>query len=78
MGEAARVLVDGVYDVIVVDAGEAPDGAVSLELAVLAGPSKGEVVSLRRPPGGADPIDLLGIPGTITVIDGRPTVHLEP
>ena len=78
MGEAARVLVDGTYDVIVVDAGATPDGAMSLELAVLAGPSKGEVISLRGPAGEADPIDLLGLPATVTVVDGRPTVQLEP
>ena len=72
-------LADGTYDVIVVDATEvegAPE-AVSLDLAVLAGPAKGEIVSVRAV-GLDDPVLLLGIPGTLTVAGGVPLVRLEP
>lgn len=79
-------LADGTYDVIVVDAtdvdtaGGAPGApaAVSLDLAVLAGPAKGEIVSVRAVGLDDDPVLLLGIPGTLTVEGGVPRVQLEP
>ena len=71
-------LPDGTYDAIVVDADDVGDGVTSLELTVLAGPHKGEVLELRGPAGDHDPIDLLGVPATVTVADGRPTIRLEP
>jgi hypothetical protein len=71
-------LPDGTYDAIVVDADEVDDATTTLELTVLAGPHKGQVVELRGPRGDHDPIDLLGLPATITVTDGRPRVRLEP
>jgi hypothetical protein len=70
------VLEDGVYDVLVVDAEEAGDGT-RLELTVLAGHHKGEVVSLQRHGLGMDPLDCLGLPGTLTVADGQPSVVLD-
>jgi hypothetical protein len=71
-------LPDGTYDAIVVDADDAGDGVTAIELTVLAGPHKGQVLELRGPSGARDPIDLLGVPATITVADGRPSVRLEP
>jgi len=71
------VLPDGTYDAIVVDA-EAVDGGVSLDLTLLAGEHKGGVVSLRSPDLTGDPALLLGIPATLTVVDGVPRVALEP
>ena len=68
---------DGTYDAIVVDAEEV-DGVVSLDLALLAGEHKGEVVSLRSPNLAGDPAQMLGIPATLTVVDGVPKVTLEP
>lgn len=70
-------LPDGTYDAIVVDANGGPDRSTALELAVLAGPHKGEVLALRGP-AASEPLDLLGLPATITVADGRPRVELEP
>lgn len=74
------VLPDGTYDVIVVDAdrlgGEAADG-VRLDLTVLAGDHKGEVVAMRASGMGLDPLDALGLPGTLTVRDGEPSVALD-
>lgn len=71
-------LPDGSYDAIVVDAEEVGDDRVGLELTVLAGPEKGRVLELSGPRGRHDPIDLLGVPATITVTDGTPRVRLEP
>jgi hypothetical protein len=71
------VLPDGSYDAIVVDA-EAVDGVVAIELTILGGDHKGEVVGLRSPDLDSDPALLLGIPATLTVSDGVPKVSLEP
>jgi hypothetical protein len=71
------VLPDGVYDVLVVDADE-EDGVIRLELTILAGDQKGEVVSLASPNMRGEPALLLGTPGTLTVTDGVPGLRLEP
>jgi hypothetical protein len=71
-------LPDGSYDAIVVDAEDLADDEIGLELTVLAGPEKGRVVEMRGPRTGHDAIDLLGVPATITVIDGTPRLRLEP
>lgn len=74
------MLDDGTYDALVVDATPRDEGGVSLELTIVAGPAKGEVVTIvaRALPGDPDPLDLLGIPATLTVTDGAPSVRLEP
>src|SRR5690606_13960528 len=71
------VLADGRYDAIVFDADGSGDG-VHVELTILAGDHKGEVVSVRTGSWTGDPIDLLGIPPTIVVSDGEPAVTFEP
>lgn len=75
-GGAASPLPDGAYDVLVVDAEDAGDGQ-RLDLTVVAGDHKGHVVTVTapRPLGGA--IDLLGLPATLTVSGGVPTVRLD-
>lgn len=77
-------LPDGTYDAIVVDAEELSGGPgagdrqeVRVHLALLAGARKGDVVEVRGPRG-ADVLDLLGLPATLTVTDGVPSVGLEP
>jgi hypothetical protein len=74
----AQVLEDGSYDAMVVDATSADDGSCSVELTILAGPHKGEVVAVRRAGLADRALDLLGIPATLTVADGVPTVRFEP
>ena len=76
------MLPDGTYDVFVVDAEGATDtsigpGGVALELTVLAGDHKGELVRVTAVGIDRDPLDLLGVPGTLVVTDGTPVVHLE-
>jgi hypothetical protein len=72
------VLPDGTYDALVVDTSEGDGGAVAVDLTIIAGPAKGEVVTLRAVGLASDPLDLLGLPATITVRDGAPSVRFEP
>ena len=78
----ALVLDDGTYDALVVDAasGLADDGAavMHLELTILGGAHKGEIVAITATGLRGSEIDLLGIPATVTVAEGVPSVRLEP
>ena len=72
------MLEDGTYDAIVVDADVGPEtGSLTLELAIAAGAHKGEVIPLTVRDQGRDPLDLLAVPATIVVADGRSTLTLE-
>jgi hypothetical protein len=71
------VLPDGTYDVFIVDATALDDGVVALSLTVLSGPSKGEVVDLRAAGLGRDELDLLGLPATLVVENGVPSVTID-
>ncbi len=72
-------LADGSYDALVVDASAGDDGSIGVEITIVAGPAKGEVVSLRTADlGDTDPLELLGVPATLTVRDGAPSLRLEP
>ena len=51
---------------------------MSLDLTILAGEAKGEIVSVRAVGLSGEPLLLLGVPGTLTVTGGVPTVQLEP
>lgn len=70
------MLDDGTYDAMVVDASD-DAGVVVLELAVLTGPHKGDVVTVRADGLEQDPLELLAVPATLTVAGGEPTVQLE-
>lgn len=73
-------LEDGTYEVMVVDASQNTEKGpevVHLELAVITGRHKGEVVRLNGYQLAGDPLDLLGLPATLTVTDSVPTFQLE-
>ena len=71
-------LSDGVYDVLVVDAQRNQEkNAVVLELVLVAGPHKGDVVHVRMSNADDDALSLLGLPGVLTVADGVPSFQLE-
>lgn len=72
------MLEDGTYDALVFDADEAEGGGVAVELTILAGDHKGAVVSVVSHDWTGDALDLLGIPATLVVADGRPQVTFEP
>jgi hypothetical protein len=70
-------LPDGTYDAFVIDARD--DGTVRhLDLTIVAGEHKGEVVSIATNDTTGQDIDVMGLPATLVVHDGRPSVTLEP
>jgi hypothetical protein len=72
------MLPDGTYDVFVVDAEAIGKGdRLRLDLTILAGHQKGEVVTMQAEGLGVDELDALGTPGTLTVVDGQPRLVLE-
>lgn len=83
--EPAAPPADGRYDVMVIEVDPAPPPArtVRLELVITAGPIKGHLVTvdLAAEAIGADstvdPLDALGRPGRLDVVDGRPTLRLD-
>jgi hypothetical protein len=79
MARDGSALDDGTYDALVVDAETGGDGWCRVELTLLDGAHKGEVVAVRTEgvaPG--DALDLLGIPATLIVADGIPNLTFEP
>ena len=71
------MLPDGAYDVFVVDAAADGPEALRLDLTILAGEQKGEVVSMRAEGLALGELDALGLPGTLTVTGGEPALVLE-
>ncbi len=72
------MLPDGTYDVIVVDATiDGDDGVLRLELTILGGEHKGEVVPMRAAGLWVAELDALGTPGSLTVAGGEPSLALE-
>jgi hypothetical protein len=71
------VLTDGRYDVFVVDAAADGPAGLRLEVTVLDGEHKGEVISVRAEGLPYDELEALGLPGTLTVAHGEPTLVLE-
>ena len=74
------LLADGTYDVFVVDAtvDDTGDGrTVELDLTITVGAHKGEVVTVRADGLRGEEFDLIGMPGTLTVTDGRPHVAID-
>jgi hypothetical protein len=67
---------DGTYDVVVTDVHVDDDDTVVIELAISAGPAKGNTISLRSAMSD-EPIEWLGLPGTLRVVDGAPSFRLD-
>ena len=77
------MLADGTYDAIVVDAADVADvddtgACVRLELTIVAGPHKGDMVAVRAAHLAMTAIETLGLPARLVVTDQRPEVVLEP
>jgi hypothetical protein len=67
------VLPDGTFDAFVLDAHD--DGETRhLELTIVTGAHKGDVVAVAAPVSSPDAIDLIGLPATLVVTDGAPRV----
>ena len=78
------MLADGTYDAIVVDATDvdatdvdAGGAGVRLELTIVAGPHKGDVVAVRAEHLAMTAVETLGLPARLVVTDQRPEVVLE-
>ncbi|MFP3905977.1 MAG: hypothetical protein ACLFWR_03035 [Acidimicrobiales bacterium] len=72
-------LPDGTYDAFVVDADDDADDAdrMHLSVTILAGEHKGEVVELTATGLAGTSIDLIGMPATLTVADGSPSLRID-
>jgi hypothetical protein len=70
-------LPDGVYEVLVVDA-TADGDALALEITIISGAHKGDVVAVRATGLDVDELDLLGLPGTLRVVEGAPHFAVDP
>lgn len=69
---------DGTYDVMVVDADrDEATGVLRVEVVVTTGARKGDVVGLRATTVEGEPVELLGLPGTLTVTGGEPRLTIE-
>ncbi len=71
------LLDDGDYDAFVIDVEDTPDGGTRLDLTITAGEHKGGVVSIASGARLGDPVDLIGMPATITVAFGAPSVTID-
>jgi len=75
MTDAFR-LPDGAYDVLVVDATRHGE-TLAIEITIVSGDHKGEVVGVRATGYDADELELLGMPGTLHVENGVPRFVVE-
>lgn len=73
------MLEDGTYDVFIVDATplDGDRGGFRLELTVVSGEHKSEVVTLDAAGMVGEEFDLMGMPGTLTVTDGSPSFRVD-
>jgi hypothetical protein len=73
-------LPDGSYDAFVVDAraeGDGPTDVMHLELTITAGDHKGEVLAVAATGLPGDELDLLGMPATLVITGGIPSVTID-
>lgn len=68
---------DGRYDVFIVDAETIDETTMRVEVAMVTGDDKGDVFAIRGPLLADDPIELLGLPGTLIVTDGVPRLQVD-
>ncbi|MFN8053163.1 MAG: hypothetical protein U0Q22_17095 [Acidimicrobiales bacterium] len=71
---------DGTYEVFIIDATPDPadDGKVTgIDITVVTGPNKGEAFALAADGLVGSDIDLIGMPATLVVTGGVPTVTLD-
>jgi hypothetical protein len=77
MNEASP-LPDGTYPAFVVDVDERPDGTIAtLSLTIVSGDHKGDVLDLAADGLTGSFVDLVGMPATIVIADGLPTLTID-
>jgi hypothetical protein len=72
-----HLIPDGTYSALIVDAVTDADGTVHVEVTLVAGEHKGDVVRLAGRFPGKDELDLLAMPATLVVSDGQPMLTLD-
>lgn len=78
--EDGSPLPDGVYDVFIVDADDLPgtEGpTTALELTVVSGDHRSETMALTAPARLGEPVDLIGLPATLSILGGAPSVRID-
>jgi hypothetical protein len=70
------MLEDGTYDALIIDV-DVDNGTLRVDVTIVSGAHKGDVVSLRATDVRRDPIELLGIPVTLFVEDGAPRMTFD-
>ena len=70
-------LPDGEYSIFIIDAEIHDDDELRVELTITSGEFKGEVLAVRASHLRADPLELMGMPGTLFVRDGAPHVAID-
>jgi hypothetical protein len=71
---------DGRYDVFIVDAEPHPDdpnNVVNVEITIVSGEFKGEVIKLGANGISGSDVDLMGMPAVLTVSGGAPLLTVE-
>jgi hypothetical protein len=69
-------LPNGTYDAFVIDARDEGD-LRHLDVTIVAGEHKGEVVSIATSDTSGSDIDLIGMPATLAVLDGEPSLTID-
>jgi hypothetical protein len=69
-------LLDGRYDAFIVWAEGRDDGNVAFDLTITTGNKRGDVITVIGPARG-NPINLVGLPCTLTVENGAPTLEMD-
>ena len=67
---------DGVYEVVVVDVERVDANTSRVEIVLVTGACKGDVVSVLARNLTTPALDLMGLPATLTVTDGAPSLEL--
>ena len=75
--DAAPHLDDGTYDGFIIDVDGSPEAVLHLDITILGGERKGDVIAVAATNLDADPLDLIGMPVPITVTGGHPVVHVD-
>ncbi|MCB1272409.1 MAG: hypothetical protein M9942_12475 [Microthrixaceae bacterium] len=71
---------DGTYDAFVINATDLPSGAdrtTALELTIVSGAQRGGTLALTAPHWLGEPVDLIGMPATLTVAHRVPSVRID-
>lgn len=71
-------LEDGVYDVFVIDALHHEGRVTSVTVTITAGVQRGAIVDIGVTGWEISDIEVMGLPGTLTVDRGAPHLQLEP